>query len=744
MPKSSLPKGWKLSGKPDNPRNIYLITPDGCKVRYPSEIWRYVERKNLNLTPSDFAYYQRVTGRQMISDDKINKIKDANNGQQAHSDENDAHTRRSSSLSIAKERCKVFNAKNNNDKLERNTTTSCDRIPTVVEMSKNSTRLQSKNRQKTKTLMNDTTVNEEVNEQTAIASRTRRSIRNVKVVNHSMTTQMVELLEEDNMFDGKAVNRKSAKLLLHPIGQSSPVIAHSKINKVPVNTLDKVIGIKQRLRQSKVNLLATNNGSVRINNKTAKHVMMPVDEETNITESSNAAPSQTRQDSLGLRDRSKLVKTFKAKVLQEEHTRKLEKPGDLDYKTTFKTCANQLCKIPKSSSIKNTKLDNTIQVKSPTIQLRRISNRRNIAIKNDDQMVTVKAEVINNCKQTVKLERKNIMKRKSSVSRNADAKKIKIAKRNNNITKNVREIALTNLKLKQSKNKSAKLIGKGKVKKIGTKEKMKKDTKDSDSIQNEENIGKISSLKSPKNRSRQMVIESDELAIKSKSRNPRKIINGKRVPRHIKGPKWIPPKSPYNLIQEKLFDNPWKLLISTLLLHNITVVEKKAIPLLWKFFGHYPTPEIASNANWKEMAENFSALDMQHDRAKIIIKFSGRFMSLMHDWYILRPSLTLFAKMEILDEYIKKDWCYPCELFGIGKYGNDSYRIFCVNEWKKVFPRDYNLVRYHKWLCQKYKYVPRKRPNVTFDYTVGTHDINLSELKDMFKPSLPVESIPDS
>ncbi|EDV25358.1 uncharacterized protein TRIADDRAFT_5883, partial [Trichoplax adhaerens] len=146
-------------------------------------------------------------------------------------------------------------------------------------------------------------------------------------------------------------------------------------------------------------------------------------------------------------------------------------------------------------------------------------------------------------------------------------------------------------------------------------------------------------------------------------------------PRHIKGPKWIPPKSPYNLIQEKLFDNPWKLLISTLLLHNIT--EKKAIPLLWKFFGHYPTPEIASNANWKEMAENFSALDMQHDRAKIIIKFS--------------------------DEYIKKDWCYPCELFGIGKYGNDSYRIFCVNEWKKVFPRDYNLVRYHKWLCQKYK-----------------------------------------
>ena len=31
-----------------------------------------------------------------------------------------------------------------------------------------------------------------------------------------------------------------------------------------------------------------------------------------------------------------------------------------------------------------------------------------------------------------------------------------------------------------------------------------------------------------------------------------------------------------------------------------------------------------------------------------------------------------------------KDWFYPEELHGIGKYGNDSYRIFCVNEWRQV------------------------------------------------------------
>lgn len=38
----------------------------------------------------------------------------------------------------------------------------------------------------------------------------------------------------------------------------------------------------------------------------------------------------------------------------------------------------------------------------------------------------------------------------------------------------------------------------------------------------------------------------------------------------------------------------------------------------------------------------------------------------------------------ILEEYLTKQWRYPIELHGIGKYGNDSYRIFCVEEWRQV------------------------------------------------------------
>jgi len=50
------------------------------------------------------------------------------------------------------------------------------------------------------------------------------------------------------------------------------------------------------------------------------------------------------------------------------------------------------------------------------------------------------------------------------------------------------------------------------------------------------------------------------------------------------------------------------------------------------------------------------------------------------------------------DEFLNKSWKYPIELYGIGKYGNDSYRIFCLGQWRDVEPDDHKLNIYHKWL----------------------------------------------
>lgn len=138
---------------------------------------------------------------------------------------------------------------------------------------------------------------------------------------------------------------------------------------------------------------------------------------------------------------------------------------------------------------------------------------------------------------------------------------------------------------------------------------------------------------------------------------------------------WVPPKSPFNLVQESLYDNPWKLLVATIFLNKTN--GKLAIPILWKFFEKYPTPLETTTAKWQDISELLQPLGLHNLRAKTIITFSK--------------------------EYLRKDWRYPIELHGIGKYGNDSYRIFCVNEWKNVRPQDHKLNFYHKWLTDNFQ-----------------------------------------
>nr|XP_044990408.1 methyl-CpG-binding domain protein 4 isoform X2 [Jaculus jaculus] len=146
-------------------------------------------------------------------------------------------------------------------------------------------------------------------------------------------------------------------------------------------------------------------------------------------------------------------------------------------------------------------------------------------------------------------------------------------------------------------------------------------------------------------------------------------------PRRKAFKKWTPPRSPFNLVQETLFHDPWKLLIATIFLNRTS--GKMAIPVLWEFLEKYPSAEVARTADWRDVSELLKPLGLYDLRAKTIIKFS--------------------------DEYLTKQWKYPIELHGIGKYGNDSYRIFCVNEWKQVHPEDHKLNKYHDWLWENHE-----------------------------------------
>ena len=43
-------------------------------------------------------------------------------------------------------------------------------------------------------------------------------------------------------------------------------------------------------------------------------------------------------------------------------------------------------------------------------------------------------------------------------------------------------------------------------------------------------------------------------------------------------------------------------------------------------------------------------------------------------------------------------WKTAKDLYGIGKYGDDAWHIFCVGDWKDVEPNDHALNNYHDYL----------------------------------------------
>lgn len=131
-----------------------------------------------------------------------------------------------------------------------------------------------------------------------------------------------------------------------------------------------------------------------------------------------------------------------------------------------------------------------------------------------------------------------------------------------------------------------------------------------------------------------------------------------------------PPRSPYNLIQEDLFHDPWQLLIATIFLNSTS--GRLAIPLALEFLKRWPTPELARQAKIDDILDIIEPLGFGRTRSAVILRFSH--------------------------EYLTKDWKLPIELYGIGEYGNDSYKIFCLkNAWKKVESDDPMLMMYLNW-----------------------------------------------
>jgi endonuclease III len=135
---------------------------------------------------------------------------------------------------------------------------------------------------------------------------------------------------------------------------------------------------------------------------------------------------------------------------------------------------------------------------------------------------------------------------------------------------------------------------------------------------------------------------------------------------------WEPPVSPYGLIEEELYDDPWKLLTACLLLNKTSGRQVRRV--IWELFELCPSPQ--------------AAVDMETQRIQTLIQPLGLF----------RKRAIAFQKMS--GEYLQMNWKDPSELHGIGKYASDAYWIFCRGAWRpgEVDPEDKDLKKYLSWL----------------------------------------------
>ena len=135
---------------------------------------------------------------------------------------------------------------------------------------------------------------------------------------------------------------------------------------------------------------------------------------------------------------------------------------------------------------------------------------------------------------------------------------------------------------------------------------------------------------------------------------------------------WVPPKSPYGLIQERYWPDEWKVLVCCLCLNLTSCRQLDAI--VDELFGRWPTPQALLRAHEDDVKELLSHLGMQHRRTKTLFRFT--------------------------QEYLAGGWTEAKQLYGCGKYADDCYRIFFRGDWRDVKPKDKALNLYHSHLWE--------------------------------------------
>lgn len=133
----------------------------------------------------------------------------------------------------------------------------------------------------------------------------------------------------------------------------------------------------------------------------------------------------------------------------------------------------------------------------------------------------------------------------------------------------------------------------------------------------------------------------------------------------------VMPVSPHYVIEEEFSTNPWAMLIATIFLTKTS--GKTARPYMKSFFDEYPSPYDVLSDTPSSLERFFENLGLKK-RGRMIWKLSYQFVS--------------------------SKWRRASDLCGIGKYGEDAYRIFCLGH-TDLDPGDRYLKLYLDWLRQQ-------------------------------------------
>ena len=122
-----------------------------------------------------------------------------------------------------------------------------------------------------------------------------------------------------------------------------------------------------------------------------------------------------------------------------------------------------------------------------------------------------------------------------------------------------------------------------------------------------------------------------------------------------------------DLMVQQQIDGPWQHMVGVIML-NLTG-RKQVKKVLPEFLSRWPDPESLLHATSRQIEKVIEPLGMKKVRAERLYRMSEQFL----DW----------------------DGEDATELYGIGKYGSDSYRLFFKNELPEDVG-DHELQRYVK------------------------------------------------